>query len=379
MSNPRLGLPSASGATRRRRCLGSWNLEQATPPDMYPHYDPSVTLSEEGELLHESWEYDDPNNLTGDQMITFRHGMNLRQEMINIALEEGLEMPYRTVKERRVWLSNLGEKLLSGRFDFLAMSERVMLVLDYKAGWKGAGDAAENSQLLELAVCLYVNFPQMEKIIVGLIQPKLPQDEQLSYHIFDRAELRRQTHRVLEHLELIKQPDQPLQVGAWCNYCRAINVCPAQRKMKDELVTLSGRPTNLMPQVNWKLLQAFKGVETFIEKQRELAKSILSKDPDAIPGVTLKPGQDRRDFDSYKASKILMEHIDDAGNPLVQDTEEILRVASLSIKAIMGFIKSKYPDLKGKALDEKFNELMGEVIETKQTAPSLVLDDYYEG
>ena len=367
MSNPRLGLPSASGAKRRRACLGSFLMESATAPEDYPVLDPSLTMSEEGDLLHESWESDDPSKLSADQKSTYYHGKRLRSEAITIAEEEGLEQPWSTIKEKRVWLTLDGERALSGRFDELITDEKHMLVMDWKAGWLGAGDASENPQLLELALILYFNFPEVEWIMVALLQPKLPKEEQLTYWIWKAAELKKEMHKLIEHLYQIHEPDNDLNQGDWCKYCKALRVCPMHNRVISEID--QKQYLSKVPDV--RQLNIYKAVERFIAQQRLAAVNALMNDPDAIPGVTLNKPRVTRKYDSAEVIKRLLNHLDD-GTPLIDSTDDLIDHVDITITQLNSIIREKL-ELKGANVNKKVNEIFGDLFTESQSRPSLKL------
>jgi hypothetical protein len=371
MTDPRKGLPSASGAKRRRACLGSFALEQATPSELVPEWDPDTSMTTEGTLLHDAWEKESPDKLSEDQRGTYIHGLRLLSEVKAIAEGNGLQGWYPEYKEKRVWLEVSGVPLLSGRFDWCTVSEdqTFLVVADWKGGWIGAGEAGENYQLLEMAVILFSLYPHAQKIMVALLQPRLPKEEQLTYRIYERRELMRETHRVIQHLYQLREPNQPLVVGDHCSFCRAINICPQHVKEARTLTLLEEQAKELEIAPTLADLRIYKGIEKYIAYRRELAKKLLRANPEAIEGAHLQEGYFLRRPITDKMVELLTTHMWE-DEPLIESKDELFECVTFKLKAVEDLIKRK-TGLKGQELKDVTESLLEPAVTVTKTADQL--------
>lgn len=365
----REGKPSASGAKRRHNCMGSWLLEKSVPEEALPEIDPQIT--EEGTLLHDAWEREDPEGLTDDQRITYWMGLRLKEQFVQTAADEGMAGFYEEYKEKRVWLEFDGERRLSARFDLLLQSEdkSFWAVGDWKGGWLGAGHAEDNEQLLEIAVILVNNFPEIEKIMVALLQPRLEADEAFTYRVFTRQEIQKATFKVIEHLYAIEEPGHPFNPGDWCTYCRAINICPALKKTRDSIVHLHNDEKHLALAPTRDELALCKVVEKYIYQRKKLARRILKEDPDAIPGVTLNKPARMRHIDSEEGVKRLL-NANFEGKPIVESKDELFNCLRLTVTDALGLLRKK-TELKGKKLEQALEDIMGDALNISWKEPSI--------
>lgn len=331
-------------------------------------------METEGNLLHDAWESGDYSKLSFDQRASYFHGLNLKDKILEYAAENGLGGYSEEWREKRVWLTRNKEKLLSGRFDWMVRGEegKMIVVGDWKGGWAGALPADQNWQLLELAVIIFVHEPQVEKIMVTLIQPKLPEEEQLSWHIYTRKDLMRETHALIKHLhQVTTEVGLPYKAGPYCTWCDAINICPLLKAMTDEFMPTSRKLAELNEFPTMEEIASFKPIRARMEAREQLAKKALAEDSRVIPGLYLKPTGFQRIVDSGVLGQILVDHLLPGDRPLVSGAQELLQHVKITLGAVEALVRSKDTGMKGKGLKEYIDELVAPAVTTKEKSPSL--------
>lgn len=209
----RKGLPSASGLQRLVLCPGSWLAERACPEGeqseaaamgtrLHKHMEEGTMPEDAEEAEAVDWcrtlETDLAREYTGDALVLFR--------------------------ERRLFDAC---KRLSGQADVVWAYERTALVLDYKFGRGEVVSAEQNCQLYALALLVFDNFPEIETVYCGILQPfvcrKLPKLAR-----FTRADVKALRQWIYAKLDEAAKPGARLCPGeTQCKYCRAAASCPA--------------------------------------------------------------------------------------------------------------------------------------------------------
>ena len=209
----RKGLPSASGLQRLVLCPGSWLAERACPEGeqseaaamgtrLHKHMEDGTMPEDAEEAEAVEWclklEKDLAREYTGDALVLFR--------------------------ERRLFDAC---QRLSGQADVVWAHERTALVLDYKFGRGEVVSAEQNCQLYALALLVFDNFPEIETVYCGILQPfvcrKLPKLAR-----FSRADVKALRQWIYAKLDEAAKPGAKLCPGELqCKYCRAAASCPA--------------------------------------------------------------------------------------------------------------------------------------------------------
>ncbi len=277
----REGLPSASGMEQLVLCPGSW-LAQKQVPKLPPSKD-----AEQGTRLHECMEKGtNPEDEDEREAVGWcrRMELELTIELFSVKVDEEREI----VRERRLWDK---EHSFSGKADVIYIAGSRALILDYKFGRNAVADAGCNWQLATLAVVLSDNFPQVQTIYTGVLQPYASrQKPQLVQYSPGNVETAR---RYIEAaIANAKAAHARLRAGeAQCRYCRAASTCPAVTRNVQTLSVADFKSWEVMTPVQkremWDLWKA-------CEKAGKKLAALISADLEAgkdIPGLSLTAGK----------------------------------------------------------------------------------------
>jgi len=284
----RLNLPSASSAERLVNCPGSWALEQGIK-----ELDQTEDAAS-GDRVHAF--------LAGDKHVPLD---DQEQEMVNQCerITGKLVDAYKAigkltdpvcVSEKRVWLFNAGKKVFSGRWDRLYYSGTFGLLIDYKTGRNDVAEADRNWQLLSLAVLASEAY-DLNHVIVAIVQPwSKGQFTLAEYEASDLIKASSQLRTAIAKA----QTSQERRPGKWCEWCKAKTKC-AEFQGNALAVTFyqQGALTN---QAILRLLDAKSQINKFYKDLESELKRRLKEDPNAIPGLRLKPGAKTREITSVK-------------------------------------------------------------------------------
>ncbi len=273
----REGLPSASGIEQLVLCPGSW-LAQKQVPKLPPGKD-----AEQGTRLHECMEKGtNPEDEDEREAVAW-----CKDTEAGLVFELFNEVP-EAMRERRLWDKSHG---FSGKADVIYIAGASALILDYKFGRNAVAEAGCNWQLATLAVVLFDNFPQVQTITAGILQPyasrKKPQLVQYSPGNVETA--RRYIEAAIANA---KASQARLRAGeVQCRYCRAASTCPAVTRNVQTLAVADFKSWEVMTPVQkrelWDLWKA-------CEKAGKKLAALISADLDAgkdIPGLSLTAGK----------------------------------------------------------------------------------------
>jgi len=303
-NDPRTGLPyapSCSGLERLSLCPGSW--EQELP------FLTSETPSEKSEEAS-----------TGDKIhLALEHwGTDLQPELSeseeSVAIEcriQELESvaacrfgdEYFLAREYRIAKMDGATPILSGKADAIYLDAEAptkALILDYKTGGGAVKQGKNNIQLRGLAVLARVEWPTLQQVTVGIIQPAIF-DKAVLYSASDQ-EIDQYAEEVFVVAESATIPNAQLCPSTEaCKYCKAFKTCPATRETVETIVSLVPAESNELAKGEAKKVAlALDGatLASFYEKvsiARKLCDAIeeemfsrLTASPDAIPGYEME-------------------------------------------------------------------------------------------
>lgn len=350
VTDPRAGLPSASGIARIALCPGSLRAERGLPES-------SGDDAVEGTFLHSLLEDPkasrkecDPEQLEAVEWC--------EEQCEKAALQNGFD-PTDFTAEDRLWAHDGKlDPMYSGQFDRLYISGKRALAPDFKFGRLPVAEATNNLQMRTTAVLLFDNL-DIDELIVGILQPRL---NKTSFAVYDRKSYEMAKSEILGYIENGAHPDAPRipNVDA-CRYCKAKVLCPEYNKVLHvftdmPLITLS--PEHLAMALE--RIELLKPLQKAIEAA---AKAMLSEGTE-IPGWELgKPREIRKISDPELALQRMLE-LDDISQ------EDVLAIVKLGIGDTEKLVH-KATGLKGKALKERTGELLKDLIKSTESAPPL--------
>jgi hypothetical protein len=216
MPDERQGLPSASESERLSLCAAAF-LRAKNQPDT------TTAIAQTGTRIHEAVE-------TGD-----RAGLTVAEEQIaddctQLALIVHDECGFdprdketETIKEQRLWLTENGALLMSGKPDLVVIDGDRALVIDYKTGYLETLEASQNLQLRTLAVLVAANH-NVTEVNVAIVQPNIKPGYSIArYDATDLEIAERQLRKILAAAQDVNAVATPGEKQ--CRYCKAKPVC----------------------------------------------------------------------------------------------------------------------------------------------------------
>lgn len=250
---------SASSAHRWMACPGSVNLSRGLP-------DRSSDYAREGTAAHALLERSLNKRLPAitwlDSVIPVPYEENgetitdyvmVTEEMceaVQVAIDQVLRLidhpTTQLMVEQRFDLAKLNPPgPMYGTSDVVlwAPHHGVLTVLDFKYGSGVAVDATENEQLMFYGLGAMVklieggaNVPLDTTVALIIVQPRAHHpDGIIRTYITNFETVRTFKKELFAAAEKTLAEDAPLAAGDWCRFCKALPVCPAQRKLAVEV------------------------------------------------------------------------------------------------------------------------------------------------
>jgi len=294
-------------------------------------------------------EFDD----AGDEYTVLR-SRELHQEAMNecgIADAPDLE----EILDQRLWLFNKSlDEIFSGEFDraYISRDLDMALILDDKTLFGNHTEAKKNEQLMSYVVLFYIVY-NVKHIFVGLCQPNLAGNKQLTMCEWTEPEIIAAHKMLLKQLDIIEQPNQPLKYGKHCDFCDARFECKEQLKHTYAQVFQDLHPDVKTNANRLNALQLAKKLITDMEKMEHEKALIQMKNGDDLDDWRIKKPRETPSVDIRKAMEIL--------DPILPG-ETLMDASSISLtKLIKPYQKLK--GLKSQAIaKEELKELLGDAI-----------------
>lgn len=361
----RLDLPSASSAARRRKCTGSENLiaelRQAGTLEVIP---PGPD-AESGTRVHAAWS-GVPVELTSDEGQTVNDLRRL--EMLLVADWSGSDDYQLLGREVRLWLHTGITPIFSGQYDaaYISADQTRILVLDAKTSFGDVESAPANDQLRELVALLHANYQKAIHFTAALLSPR--KKEHTSLCTFSLREAEFALARLHLSLSESSDPLAPRTPGRWCDYCPARLQCPQLKAIVPATAALDTGDYLLPTGTAGSLfLEQIKTLKNLIKTFEEAYKTLLSQQPDALPGWHLRDGKRLREITQLQKALALWTE-----NRLEMD--DFLACTSLSISRLEAKF-AQATGLRGRRLTETFNELLAPVLNYRSLAPELTKEE----
>jgi len=363
MSDERLGLPSASSASRYAACLGSWDLERQVA-EVESTGDAAI-----GNRIHAALALEPVTNLTTDETWIIDRCREQELELVKATFPEATEEP-NVWREKRLWsIDDRGVKLWSGKPDVIYVVGSAGLIIDYKSGRGAVEDAAENLQLRCLAALLDENFGfTFDRITVAIVQPLAGLPSVAMYESADIRSAIAESADLMEQIQKIGHPRTPSESA--CRYCKGKPFCPEARELAvapplnnaPEGITPDAIAATLTNQTLAAFLDRASQAEAVIEACRAEARRRLSEG-DSIEGWTLKEGAVRETIKDTET--VYLRFIESGGT-----YEDIMPAITINKTKLKDALKVA-TETKGKELESKLDQLLAGCTETKTGQPTL--------
>lgn len=347
---------SASNAEADRLCPGRHKACRSVPEGLPTVY----TLR--GTLIHK-WLAGEPIELTPEDKDLAEEIREQADVILREQFPDGCTIRF----EERLWM-NIGVLKHSGKPDLLAYDDSKIVILDYKTGFGFVLDSDSNMQLRDLAVLafhkLVGNDPnrRAKLVRVGKIQPRSHGRATLCE--YNPNDLVTALHQMTERIEACWNPTAPRIPGPkQCQFCRARPTCPEAKATVTALQRVDDAGGELLDGATIaRFLDAGKVAKSIIADNEEKAKALLEKNPDAIPGWKLKPGNKvRKVTDPDTVAARFLE---------IGEMVNFMKSVEVGIGALKEQVRAA-TGLKGKALDARVDEMIAGTYVEQQNAPSL--------
>ena len=363
MSDERLGLPSASSASRYAACLGSWQLEKQIAEGVATH---DATI---GNRIHSALAMEPVENLTSDETWTIDRCREQELELVKATFPEATEEP-NVWREKRLWsIDDRGVKLWSGKPDVIYVVGSAGLIIDYKSGRGAVENAAENLQLRCLVALLDENFGfTFDRITVAIVQPLAGPPSVAVYESQDIRNAIAESADLMEQIQKIGHPRTPSESA--CKYCKGKPFCAEARELAvagpltntPDGITPDAIAATLTNQTLAAFLDRAAQAEAVIEACRTEARRRLAEG-DSIEGWTLKEGAMRETIKDTET--VYLRFIESGGT-----YEDIMPAITINKTKLKDALKVA-TETKGKELDAKLTALLDGCIESKASQPTL--------
>ena len=363
MSDERLGLPSASSASRYAACLGSWQLEKQIAEG------PATKDATIGNRVHAALAMEPVENLTSDETWTIDRCREQEHELVKATFGNSTEEP-NVFREKRLWsIDDNGKKLWSGKPDKIYAAGPVGLIIDYKSGRGAVENAAENLQLRCLVALLDENFGfTFDRIIVAIVQPLAGMPSVAVYESQDIRSAIAESAELMEQIQKLGHPRTPSESA--CRYCKGKPFCPEARDLA-VAGPVTNAPEGITPDaiaatLTNKTLAAFLDraaqAEAVIEACRTEARRRLAEG-EAVEGWTLKEGAVRETIKDTET--VYLRFIESGGT-----YDDIMPAITINKTKLKDALKVA-TETKGKELDAKLAALLDGCTESKASQPTL--------
>ena len=363
MSDERLGLPSASSASRYAACLGSWQLEKQIAEGAATN---DATI---GNRIHAALALEPVENLTSDETWTIDRCREQELELVKATFPEATEEP-NVWREKRLWsIDDRGVKLWSGKPDVIYVVGSAGLIIDYKSGRGAVENAAENLQLRCLVALLDENFGfTFDRITVAIVQPLAGPPSVAVYESQDIRNAIAESADLMEQIQKIGHPRTPSESA--CRYCKGKPYCAEARELAvagpltntPEGITPDAIAATLTNQTLAAFLDRAAQAEAVIEACRNEARRRLAEG-EAVDGWTLKEGAVRETIKDTET--VYLRFIESGGT-----YEDIMPAITINKTKLKDALKVA-TETKGKELEAKLTALLDGCIESKASQPTL--------
>ena len=361
MSDERENKPSMSRLYRLAHCAGSWLLELALRADGGDAPRKSNPWAEMGTRIHSALEGGlDPSTLNDSEYKVYARCVEQFEEVLDLVFSDQRE-ELELIREERLWY---GQREVSGQPDVVILKDGTCFIADYKTGRGDVEHADSNYQLRGLAVAAWRHYPDIQEVIVCIIQPLAEGDRKVTMARYDTDHLQAAERELQLILKRIQDPAAKRVPGfKQCQYCPAKTNCPEAIETMSELAVIDSTSTDLAERLP-DLLARCKTAEQIIKGIRERAFEMLTEEPEAIEGWHLKQGSTRQSINDLGQLFLRLkedygiEASDFAGNCNITKTKITAMIRSAS-------------DLKGADLDAAVATALDGLTTVSRNRPSL--------
>lgn len=367
----RRGATSASNAEYDLACPAR-HLRQRGMPDT------TSKESESGREIHDALALQDPAGLTLEQHEVFDACSRIERKKLQefFGLDWQKAKPTRENPKNpaasRLWVrfQKDGGPVLehSARLDVLWRLEARALIVEYKTLFGDIPESPSNLQLRDQQCIARRHYLIPGDIGVVVVQPEIEQDPEITVYTPDDSETA--TQQMFARVEASNNPKAPATAGSrQCSFCKAKTRCAEYSKWNAQMVPPAMLAVLDVPMENWSPEQRahaasqLSAAYTFLETIKGFLKESLRNNPGSVPGWEISPG---RKVERINNPQVVFERFSAHGGSLPQFMATIT-VGKTKLKEQL----SDVTGAKGKALQQKLDELLNGVVDCTETDGSL--------
>lgn len=155
--------------------------------------------------------------------------------------------------EQRIVHPSIPDELFGGTADFVAWTDHVIVVIDFKYGTRPVDAKSEQlTEYLLLALPQHPDPSQVRQFVQVIVQPRASFGELIKRYEPDAVELAETFYKLQEQVKLYQQckdlPAPPIEVlhtGKHCQYCPKLLQCPAQMQDLNDAVKQAEVPFDI--------------------------------------------------------------------------------------------------------------------------------------
>ena len=276
----RKGKPSASDAEANELCPGRHKMSLGMR-------DQSTAQSLTGDKIHK-WLHDSSSvELEDYDVVIAKKCLQQREALMDLMWDDWRTNPPRIIQEERLWYR---EDKYSGVPDFVAIRDGICLIADYKTGPIKVANAADNRQLMWLAVLANYKY-RFSEVTVSIIQPTCGPP---TSHTYDKKSLLRARNKINSTLRKMNDGNAFLRAGEkQCKYCKAKELCPALQAKSHAIARVKDVETLTHVQLS-EAMSVVPAVRAMCNAIEDKVRETLKSDPQSIPTHELVDGRTTR-------------------------------------------------------------------------------------
>ena len=362
MTDERRGHTSASNAAADRLCPGRHLAQKGLP-------DTGSAEATQGTLIHNAFAgLGDESALDAESLKTLTRAKEIESIILgNWICGIDVKGPAECHREKRLW--NYVETH-SGQADAFWIVEdsrgKHALLEDLKSLYGDQQDADENEQLRDLAALIFANY-HLQSVTAYINQPRVAwKVEEVQLVRYSQNDLRRAYTEMNERVKRSNDKDSPRIVGPkQCKFCKAAGTanCPESQKALVTLGTAQFDIETASPAERGDWLEKLQMIAGIAEKSIEELKAGIRKNGESwAEGWGLGKAKKSREIQPERIALVgatLAAHFEGF------NTSELAKCCKLSVPKLQE-LHAKLSGLKGKQAFDHFEQLFGELIETKE-------------
>lgn len=357
---------SASNAQADALCAGR-HMAQKGKPDI------RTSDADFGTAIHKALAIQDSAGLDMEQEDIYESCLKIEKNVVAQFFPELAGTVLTPLRETRMWVGWENWKH-SAQLDVAYRHQTKALIIEYKTLPGEVAESPKNEQLRDQVCVCYANTPLLEMIGVAVVQPLVTHSPQIC--VYKKDDIEKAMNYLYVRVRRSNDPNAARTAGpVQCKFCRAkpdckeyaayassLSVTPIIKKIQPSI--LASPVSSWTPDQRSIFMDHLSFMQSWMETCKSEIKQKLKEDPESVPGYKLKEGAKR----STIINPQLVYDAFLAAGGTSQQFMTCLEISKTDLKASLREAKK----LKGKALDNELDAIIGSNFTVKQTEPSIV-------